>query len=324
MYLLSDLIDASLEDVLEHQYGALARWQAKTLGLSDDAFDRRLRSGAFELRHKGVAVAQAWRHHELAPLAAAVLRGGPGAHLALWTAAKVLDVDLRGDSDLRHLWVPHLDRRPSPAAGLELRRSRLLSAPLDVTVRRNLPLTTVERAVVDRFARPMRARDREALLADLLQKRRTCEQRLTACAARGLEGSAVLRELLGVVSGHDSGLEVELHRLAAQVGIACEPLVTVVHPDGTRDEVDLLGASVGMVLEADGWAFHSSPEQREADELKDERLRRHGLVVLRFTHRQVHVEPETSRRRLATEAEGRLWTPPPGVRLEYQQATAAA
>lgn len=323
MYLLSDLTGASLADVLEHQYGALARWQARALGLSDDAFDRRLRSGAFDLQHKGVAVARAWRHHELAPLAAAALRGGPGARLALWTAATVLRIDLRGASDLLHLWVPHLDRRPSPAAGLELRRSRLLSSPLDVTVRQGLPVTTIERAVVDRLARPMVSRDREALLADLLQKRQTCEQRLLACAGRGLEGAAVLRDLLGVVMGHDSGLEVELHRLAAQVGLACEPLVTIVHPDGTRDEVDLVCASAGLVLEADGWAFHSSPEQREADDLRDERLRRHGLVVLRFTHRQVFEEPETSRRRLATEADGRVWTPPPGVRLEYPQTFAA-
>lgn len=320
---MADLVDADLDDVLEAQYGAVARWQARALGLSDDAVDRRLRSGAFELRHKGVAVARAWRHHELAPLAAAVLRAGPGAHLALASAASLLDVDLRCESDVVHLWVPHADRRPAPAAGLQMRRSRLLTTHLDVTVRRGLPVTTVERAVVDRLASPMTARDREGLVAELLQKRKTTQERLRACAARRLQGAAGLRELLGVVAGHDSGLEVELDRLASSVGVECWPLVTVVHPDGLRDEVDLLAVAWGLVLEADGSAFHSSPRQREADELRDERLRRLGLTVLRFTTRQIRQEPEQSRRRIAREVDGRSWTAPPGVRLEQRLRAAA-
>lgn len=323
MYALTQLKGASLDDVLEEQYGALARWQARALGLSDDAFDRRVASGAFEARHQGVAVAQAWRHHALAPLSAAVLRAGSGACLALWSAADPLGIDLRGESDLHHLWVPHGDRRPSPAEGLELRRSRHLTSHLDVTVRQNLPVTTVERTVVDRFARPMSTRDRESLLAALLQKGKTTEKRLTACAARQLEGAAVVRELLGMVLGHDSGLEVELQRLARSVGVQCEPLVTIVHPDGTEDEVDLLAVAAGVALEADGWAFHSDPEQRQADELRDERLRRLGLIVIRFTARQIRAEVEQSRRRIVRETEGRVWTPPLGVQLRLKTAAAA-
>lgn len=323
MYTLTQLQGAALDDVLEEQYGALARWQGRALGLSDDAFDRRLRSGAFELRHQGVAVAQAWRHHELAPLSAAVLRAGPGARLALWSAATPLGIDLRGASERHHLWVPHLDRRPSPADGLELRRSRHLTSHLDVTVRQNLPVTTVERAVIDRFARPMSARDRESLLAALLQKGKTTEKRLTACAARRLEGAVAVRDLLGMVLGHDSGLEVELHRLARSVGVQCEPLVTIVHPDGIEDEVDLLAVASGVVLEADGWAFHSDPAQRQADELRDERLRRLGLIVIRFTARQIREEVDESRRRILRQVEARVWMQPFGVQLRLKSAAAA-
>lgn len=323
MYEQAQLPGARLPDVLEEQYGALARWQARALGLSDDALDRRVRSGAFEPRHKGVVVAQAWRHHDLMPLAAGVLRAGPGAHLSLWSAAALLDVDLRGSSDLQHLWVPHVDRRPSPASGLELRRTRLLSSPLDVTVRRGLPVTTVERAVVDRLARPMAARDRESLLADLLQKGRTSEVRLRACARRRLQGARLLRDLLGIAGPHDSGLELELDRLAMSVGIHCEPLTTVVHVDGRADEVDLLAVRAGVVLEADGWAFHRDPAQREADELRDERLRALGLIVLRFTSRQIWQEPDLCRRRIASHCHGRTWVAPAGVRLQ-RKADAAA
>ena len=323
MYTREQLRAASLDDVLEGQYGALARWQAHALGMSDDAFDRRLRSGALEWKHKGVAIARAWRHHELAPLAAAVLRAGPGAHLSLWSAAGLLRVDLQGTSELHHLWVPHVDRRPSPENGLELRRSRALTSSLDVTIRKDLPVTTVERLVVDRMAKPMTTRDREGLVAGLLQKGRTTEKRLAACAARRLEGARVLRNLLSVVVGHDSVLEVELDRHARSVDVICEPLVTIVHPDGTQDEVDLLVLASGVVLEADGWAFHSDPAQREADEQRDERLRRLGLIVLRFTTRQIREEPEQCRRRIARACEGRRWRAPAGVVVRLQNRAAA-
>ena len=322
MYSQEQLTNADPDDVLENQYGALARWQARAMGISDDAFDRRVASGAFERKHKGVVIAQAWRHHELAASAAAVLRAGSGAQLAIWSAQELLRIDLRGQSERVHLWVPHVDRRPATAAGLELRRSRHLTSPLDVTVRKNLPVTTVERAVMDRLAKPMPRRDRESLLAEVLQKNRTTEERLSRCAARHLEGASVLRDLLGVVLGHDSGLELELDRIARSVGAECEALVTVVHPDGTRDEVDLLVLAAGVVLESDGWAFHSDPAKRAADELRDERLRELGLIVLRFTAHQIREQPELCRRRIARACEGRRWLPPAGVRLQRQTAAA--
>jgi hypothetical protein len=310
------------EELLEQQYGALARRQARAAGVSDDAFDRAVRAGKLALVHPGVAVAAPWRHHPLAPVSAGLLSAGRGAHLSVWSAGRLLGVDLRGSSDLMHLWVPHADRRPSPRSGLEVRRSTLLSGPLDVTVRKRLPVTTVERAVVDRFAHPMLPRDRESLVADVLQRRLATEARLARCAARNLRGARAVREVLGLVAGHDSGLEVELTRLAHSVRLVVAPLVVVVHPDGRRDEVDLLAVAAGVVLEADGWAFHRDPGQREADELRDERLRALGLVVLRFTARQIRERPGASRGRIARAVEGRSWSPPAGVRLEHPRRAA--
>ena len=313
-----------MADVLDLQFGALARWQARLLGISDDAWDRRVASGQWEARHKAVIVDRGWRHHEWAPSAAAVLRAGPGAHLAVWSCAELLTLKLRVAPDpLLRLWVPHSDRRPRPAAGLVLRRSRHLSSSLDITVRKNLPVTTRERAVIDRLGHPMPWRDRESLLAEVLQLRLTTEPRLAACAARQLRGAAVLRQLLGVLDCHDSGDELELDRLARSVGINCEAGMTVVHVDGTRDMLDLVDERTGTNLESDGWFFHRDPEQREADELRDERLRGIGLAVARFTHRQVWHQQAQSRRRIVETTTGRRWTRPPGVQLIPRQAAAA-
>jgi len=313
-----------LEDVLEHQYGALARWQARLLGISDDGWDRRTSSGQWEARHKAVIVDRGWRHHEWAPSAAAVLRAGPGAHLAVWSGADLLGLNLRQAPDeLLRLWVRHSDRRPRPAAGLILRRSRHLSSGLDITVRKGLPVTSRERAVVDRLGLPMHWRERESLLAEVLQLRLTTEARLAACAARNLGGAAVLRQLLGLLDGHDSGDELELDRLARSVAISCEAGITVVHLDGTRDLLDLFDEETGTNLESDGWSFHRDPKQREADELRDERLRGIGLAVARFTHRQVWHKQAESRRRIVETTAGRRWTRPPGVELIRPVAAAA-
>lgn len=69
-------------------------------------------------------------------------------------------------------------------------------------------------------------------------------------------------------------------------------------------EVDMIILGF-IVIEVDGWAFHSSKEQREKDLKRDRELLRRGYVVLRFTYddvmngdfaREVPVSVETLRR----------------------------
>ena len=51
-------------------------------------------------------------------------------------------------------------------------------------------------------------------------------------------------------------------------------------------EVDMIILGL-IVIEVDGWAFHSSKEQREKDLQRDRELLRRGYVVLRFTYDDV-------------------------------------
>ena len=51
-------------------------------------------------------------------------------------------------------------------------------------------------------------------------------------------------------------------------------------------EVDMIILDF-IVIEVDGWAFHSSKEQREKDLKRDRELLRRGYVVLRFTYDNV-------------------------------------
>ena len=51
-------------------------------------------------------------------------------------------------------------------------------------------------------------------------------------------------------------------------------------------EVDMIILGF-IVIEVDGWAFHSSKEQREKDLKRDRELLRRGYMVLRFTYDDV-------------------------------------
>lgn len=49
---------------------------------------------------------------------------------------------------------------------------------------------------------------------------------------------------------------------------------------------------VGVVVEVDGFAFHSSPHSFENDRRRDAQLTASGVTVMRLTWRQIVHEPE--------------------------------
>lgn len=57
-------------------------------------------------------------------------------------------------------------------------------------------------------------------------------------------------------------------------------------------EVDFLWRRARLVVEVDGYAFHSSPGQFERDRRRDAELSAAGLLVLRVTWQQIANEPE--------------------------------
>ena len=57
-------------------------------------------------------------------------------------------------------------------------------------------------------------------------------------------------------------------------------------------EVDFFWPESGVVLEADGGAFHSDPPQRAIDLAKQRDLERHGLCVLRTTFKDYERNPK--------------------------------
>jgi very-short-patch-repair endonuclease len=74
---------------------------------------------------------------------------------------------------------------------------------------------------------------------------------------------------------------------------ACEGLERpVVNARVAGLEVDFLWPSARVVVETDGYAFHSSRTAFERDRERDQRLAVAGYTVVRVTHRQLSDAPE--------------------------------
>jgi very-short-patch-repair endonuclease len=65
-------------------------------------------------------------------------------------------------------------------------------------------------------------------------------------------------------------------------------------------EVDLYWPEQRLIVEFDGWAYHSTRAAFERDRLKDAELQLAGERVLRVTHRQLRRRPEELVARFAT------------------------
>ena len=57
-------------------------------------------------------------------------------------------------------------------------------------------------------------------------------------------------------------------------------------------EVDLLFPDHGLAVEIDGWAFHRQRPAFEDDRSRGAALAAQGIMVLRFTPRQLEKEPD--------------------------------
>ena len=92
-----------------------------------------------------------------------------------------------------------------------------------------------------------------------------------------------LRALLEQVDPRSESITESLVRFRLQ-RLGLEPRVQVKVSGVGRVDI-LIGSR--LVIEIDGWAYHSDPEQFEADRRRDARLSARGYRVLRFSYRQV-------------------------------------
>lgn len=194
--------------------------------------------------------------------------------------------------------------RLRPTSVLRIHRDRLV-APFDHSRsarRRGLPVTTLERALLQSWSTldPEQAR---AVLIRAVRERRTTPERLAADLTRlpRVTGRSDLSSLIGLLA---SGCQSELGLFGIRnvfVGAQFAGLQPQyrVWLGGRTAYLDLAAEDVRVGVELDGAAYHDGPQARERDRRRDVALAAAGWVVLRFGYRRLVDDIDAVRREVA-------------------------
>lgn len=263
-----------LDDALRRHDGVITLAQAIQAGLSEQAVRRRVRSGHWRRCARGVFFVDDREFTDAARIRAAVWGYGTqacasGLAAAWWLgltrfAPDVVEVTVPRNSHGRNHSGSRTRRRDLPAADVDEHRG------LRVT---SLALTAIE-AAVRRGGGPR--------LMDEALQRHTDLRQLWAAHLRntGRYGSPAARILLRAAhDGTRSPAERRFVGLLDRAGITGWRANAKV----AGYEVDFHFRDAAVVVEIDGFAFHTDPEAFERDRTKQNVLTLAGNQVLRFT-----------------------------------------
>jgi very-short-patch-repair endonuclease len=263
-----------LDDFLRCHDGVITASHARSLGLSNDALERRARSGHWRRCSPGVYFVDDRPFTDAARIRAATWGHGPravasGLAAAWWHgvtkfAPDVVEVTVPRNSHGRCHSGSRVRRRDLPGTDVVERRGLLVTA---------LELTVVE-AAVRRGGGPK-------LMDSALQRHVELSPLWNAhLRNKGRHGSPAARRLLQAADdGARSAAERLLIRLLKEAGItgwvANHPVV------GYRVDVGLPACKVA--IETDGLAFHTDSDDFHHDRVRQNAITLAGWQVLRFT-----------------------------------------
>jgi len=274
----------------------VARRQLLALGITPRAIDRALNGDRLLPLHAGVYAVG----HEALPLhameMAAVLACGPSAVISHRSAANLWSLPLETaagqvEVTVRRGWAPR--RR-----GIRVYRTRSLRRR-DVRFLDHIPVTSPARTLSDVAA---------------LGHEEALELAVAEAISRGLVDFAAIREQLNrdgprpgtksmrLLLDRDDGpaltRSVAERKLLRMIRAASLPS-PVVNARVGRYEVDFLWREQRLIVEVDGFAWHSSRRAFERDRARDAELQLAGYRVLRITWRQLTREPNAVIQRIA-------------------------
>jgi very-short-patch-repair endonuclease len=287
--------ERAIDGLARRQHGVVARAQLVRLGLGPRAIDRRIQAGRLRRLHRGVYAVGAIRAPNEAEMAAALACGNGSAvshrfASALWHLLPYPARDRAVD-----VTVP--DRRARSRPGIRVHRGKRLRAD-ELTKVSGIPVTTPARTLLD-LAAEVTARELEQAVAEAQRRGLTSRERLRALLARhrGRPGTRRLRAVLEAPERPALTRSRAEDRLLALIRKARLPGPDVNARIGPY-EVDFLWRDACLVVEVDGYAFHSGRTSFESDRRRDADLAARGLTVIRVTWHQLVDEPEATLVRL--------------------------
>jgi very-short-patch-repair endonuclease len=286
-----------IQELAARQHGLITHTQLLGCGFTRDAVRSRVRSGRFVRIHRGVyriGPVTGARAREMAALLACGDTAAVSHRSAAVAWALGMDPDASAPADVA---VPYGCARGAKV-GVRVHRMRDLR-PEDLTDLDGLRITRVARTLYD-LATCANPRELRRAFAIALRDHADARAELLDLLSRNprRRGARILRAMLQdevAPAVTRSAAEERLLRLIRAARLS-RPEVNV-RIDGY--EVDFVWRAQRLVLEVDGFAYHSSRTRFETDRLRDADLMARGFQVMRVTWRQLEREPEAFVVRLA-------------------------
>jgi very-short-patch-repair endonuclease len=288
-------VEREVSLLAQRQRGRVTRAQLLEAGLTRRAIEHRLKAGRLHRVRPGVYAVGHLAAMPLGDEVAALLSCGEGAVLSHRSAAKVwgLPVPASDAIDVTVIGRDCGDRR-----GVRRHRVPFLDA-VDLRHRHGIALTAPARTILD-VAPDLTLGELERLIGEGLVKKLLSHKQLEAALQRapGRRGTSAVRAILEQEHGPRlTRSEVE-RKLLVLVRAARLP-VPETNARLHGYEVDALWREHRLVVEVDGYGFHSSRAAFERDRRKDADLQEAGYRVLRITWLQLEREPYLVVARLA-------------------------
>lgn len=284
-----------MAELAARQRGVVTRTQLRAIGLSADAIDNRLKAKRLHPLYRGVYVVGHAGPVEGARELGAVLACGSDAVVSHRSAAVLWRLHLSRPPDVE---VTVGGRRCDSKRGIRVHRVTTLDRR-DVRMLGGIPITAPARTLLD-LAAIVAPRELEQALAEAHARRLAHRSDLTALLARvgRRPGAPALRSLIETDGPPALTRSEAEDRFLALIRAAELPAPEVNVRIGRR-EVDFMWRQQGLIVEVDGFRFHSSRAAFERDRRRDAELASVGFRVIRVTWRQIVDRPEALIARIA-------------------------
>lgn len=266
----------------------VSRGQVLSVGGDDDSIDMRVTNGWWTPLHPGVYRIGPASGDWLERLRAALLAAGPSAAISHRAAFKLWGLD-GIETELVELTVPY-EKAPVPDGVIRHRTRRRLPT----TIVRGLPVTTVERTLLDvapLVPHVVLAKGVDSALRLALTDPTAISRVIFEQGGRGVRGVRRLeRVLTSLEKTGPTGSPAELELLDGMrdAGLPTPVLQwEITTPSGTLYRVDFGWPDARKGVEVDGLDAHSGPDNLERDLKRQNDLFDMGIQLRRYTARSV-------------------------------------
>lgn len=306
MQVATDLsIDAELARIAARHHGVILGSEAIAIGLTPSGLTRRCKKGTLRRLHEGVYAVTSVPPSPKQTLFGACRWGGSGTAAshrsagALWKLDG-LELDVIEISTPRRLNSKKVISHPTPPLPIE-----------DLTEIEGIPVTKIERTLVDLGA-VLSVASLEEVIDCALRRRLTTVSRLQL-RVRTDAGKRGIKKLRTVLAERDdkgrpsaSAFETRLNRLLLDAGLPAMREFTIWDGGEFVARVDFCFPNSKLIIEADGFRWHSGRRAWQRDRERRNRLTAMGWSVLQVTWADLMQRPKETIERVGTLLQPRL------------------